>query len=453
MKKYILPMMLALAGCAVPVNPVAERAVATQTSLPPMKVFISKPQRVGPRANADIARDFLDLSFQMESGRELERFTRFEGPIRIATTRGAPASLTRDLDGLIGRLQREAGIDIRRARQGETVNILIETLPRATMQAIVPQAACFVVPRVQNWSEFRRSRRTAKTDWASLEKRERVTIFIPGDVSPQEIRDCLHEETAQALGPLNDLYRLSDSVFNDDNFHTVLTGFDMLVLRAYYDPSLKNGMTRDEVAARLPAILSRLNPGGQNIRASMQTPTPRAWSRAVETALGPKASDELRLKSAKRAVEIANGANWRDGRTAFSLFILGRMSMATDPDLALASYMHAASFYQSMGSETVQAAHVAMQMAAFALSSGNADAVIGIVDANISAARVSENAALLASLMMLKAEALALQGKSDAASALRIDSLGWARYGFGSDRDVRARLAEIAALTPRKGPL
>jgi len=34
--------------------------------------------------------------------------------------------------------------------------------------------------------------------------------------SPQEVRDCLHEELAQALGPLNDLYRLPDSVFNDD---------------------------------------------------------------------------------------------------------------------------------------------------------------------------------------------------------------------------------------------
>ena len=50
-----------------------------------------------------------------------------------------------------------------------------------------------------------------------------MAVFLPGDVSPQEIRDCLHEELAQALGPVNDLYRLTDSVFNDDNFNTVLT--------------------------------------------------------------------------------------------------------------------------------------------------------------------------------------------------------------------------------------
>ena len=57
--------------------------------------------------------------------------------------------------------------------------------------------------------------------------RKRVAIFIPVDISFQDVRDCLHEELAQALGPLNDLYRVSDSVYNDDNFHIILTSYDM----------------------------------------------------------------------------------------------------------------------------------------------------------------------------------------------------------------------------------
>ena len=57
-----------------------------------------------------------------------------------------------------------------------------------------------------------------------MRERQRVAVFLPADAAPQELRDCLHEEIAQALGPLNDLYRLPDSIFNDDNVHTVLTG-------------------------------------------------------------------------------------------------------------------------------------------------------------------------------------------------------------------------------------
>jgi hypothetical protein len=52
---------------------------------------------------------------------------------------------------------------------------------------------------------------------------------------------------------------------------------------------------------------------------------------------------------------------------------------------------------------------------------------------------------------MLRAEALDLTGRSAEAEAVRLDSLGWARYGFGADWAVRAKLREVAALNPLKG--
>jgi hypothetical protein len=61
----------------------------------------------------------------------------------------------------------------------------------------------------------------------------------------------------------------------------------------------------------------------------------------------------------------------------------------------------------------------------------------------------AENAALLATLLMMKAEALEAMGQTQAAQAVRLDSQGWARYGFGSDSQARARAAEIAALARR----
>ena len=49
---------------------------------------------------------------------------------------------------------------------------------------------------------------------------------------------------------------------------------------------------------------------------------------------------------------------------------------------------------------------------------------------------------------MLRAEALDLGGRASAGTEVRLDSLGWARYGFGSDWSVRAKLREIGALNP-----
>jgi len=63
--------------------------------------------------------------------------------------------------------------------------------------------------------------------------------------------------------------------------------------------------------------------------------------------------------------------------------------------------------------------------------------------------RDAQNAALLATLMLIKAEALEAMGRVAEARALRLDTAPLARYGFGSDRQVRARTAEIASLAAR----
>ena len=451
MRNLILALgALALAACTGPQpEDTASRLVAQPSALPPMKTFANP--RVSPpnRSNTAIARDFLDLSFQLESGRQLPVLTRFEGPITIRVTGKAPPSLGPDLARLTSRLRREAGISLTRVEADKPASITIEALPRSELQRYVPQAACFVVPRLTSWSEFRRNRRGPEVDWTTLKTRERMAIFLPNDVSPQEIRDCLHEEVAQALGPLNDLYRLGDSVFNDDNFHTVLTGFDMLILRAYYAPQLTSGMTRNQVAARLPGILSQLNPRGQHIASPLAGRTPRAWIDAVEEALGPRTSASRRQTAAKRAVSIAQEQGWNDSRLAFSLFALGRLSLSGEADIALASFLRAGTIYNSNPDTHLQGAHVAMQLAAFALSSGQTEAAIALVNDNLGTVAAAENAALLATLLMIKAEALDLQGNTAQARAVRLDSLGWARYGFGSERAVRVRASEIAALSSR----
>jgi hypothetical protein len=443
-----LLLALVLAACAPAEAPPDRRAPAFGP-LPAMKTFTVSRPAPPARPNAEIARDFIDLTFRMESGRVLPTFTRFETPVRVAFRGPVPATALADLDRLIARLRTEAGIDIARARAGERGNLVLEFLPRATLQRSVPQAACFVVPRDETFSEFRRHRRTGASEWAALVTREAATVFIPADVAPQEVRDCLHEEIAQALGPLNDLYRLPDSVFNDDNFHTVLTGFDMLVLRATYSPELASGMSEAEVARRIPALLSRLNPRGRRGNGRVLSEN-RPWVDAIEAALAPRSSSSLRRAAAARALDIAEASGWRDPRLAFSHFTLGRVALAREYGLAIGSYLEAARLYDRPGTE-VQEAHVAMQLAAFALSAGHPEEAIAIASRQAPVALRAENAALLASFLMVKAEALDMLGRSAEARAVRLDSLGWARYGFGSDAEVRMRLLEIAALRPRGG--
>ncbi|MGC1506165.1 MAG: DUF2927 domain-containing protein [Sulfitobacter sp.] len=449
--RTVMPLVMLLNAC-VPgsQHDVATRANFAESSLPPMKSFSASAPHAPVRSNNDLALDFIELSFQMESGRKLPVLTRFETPITVRVTGAPTPTLGPDLTRLISRLRNEAQIDITQTGSVDA-NITIQAVSRAEIRSVLPQAACFVAPNVSSLSEYSKARRKPQTNWTLLQKRERLAIFLPNDSSPQEVRDCLHEELAQALGPLNDLYRLPDSVFNDDNVHTVLTGFDMLILRTYYDPALRSGMTRGQVAAALPGILARTNPHGVNKSARYATRTPREWSKAVQTALGRSISFEGRTASAKDAIRIATAMGWQDHRRAFAHYAMGRVMQTTDPEMAHRHYTEAEQYYANTPGTRLHRAYVATQLSAYAITRGDGAEALRIIAPHIATAKSSENAALLSTLLLLRSEALELENRHAEARSVRLDSIGWARYGFGPDWAVRAKLREIASLNPFKG--
>ena len=446
MKWPLIPILALLVGCTA--APETTRSSAPDFTLPPMKTFGSSTPVQTRLSNSQIARDYLDLVFRLENGDRVPVFSRFEGPITVRVTGTAPATLTTDLDQLLTRFRREAGIDISRVPADTPASITVAPVPRAQIQKVAPSAACFVRPNVSGWEEYRARRNDPDTFWNRLAERRTMAVFLPNDVSPQEVRDCLHEEIAQALGPVNDIYRLSDSIFNDDNFHTVLTGYDMLILAVHYDAALSNGMTQLEVMERLPGILRRRNPGGGGGGIDPARPLSNDWTTAIARATDVRSSKSRRRGAAERAVSLAQQAGI-DTQLAFSYYVLGRLTLGSDPDTALKSFLTAGKIYQARPDTRVQEAHVALQIAAFQLSAGRGDVAELLVDQNLDVVRRSQHAALLSLMLLLKAEAQELQDRPDEAGRTQREALAWARYGFGDPTTIRTRVNEITAISPR----
>lgn len=440
--------VLVLAACANDAR--VDRAVpnmADLPDLPPMRVFSSHSPQHPIRSNRDLARDFIDLSLTMENGTTLPYLTRFEGPITLRVKGLNPPTLQRDLDDLLHRLRAEAGINVNQVSADQPASITIHLISRAQLRRAVPNVACFVVPNISDWQEYLSNRRSRTTDWRALQRRERVAIFMPGDVSPQDIRDCLHEEIAQSLGPLNDLFRLPDSIFNDDNFHTVLTGSDMLMLRAYYSPRLRSGMTKAQVAAVIPMILAQINPRGERVPYRGASESSQIWRSTMAQALSPKTPSATRRRAIDRAIQQAQ--DWNDGRLGFALLIKGRLLAADEPQESFENFLAAYQLFGSRPETRLQAAHVATNMAIFALAAGSPEQALILIDAHLDLIRDSENAALLSTMLFAKAEGLRAIGQLDRANTVRQEALGWARYGIGSDEDVRDHEQEIANIARR----
>ena len=110
----------------------------------------------------------------------------------------------------------------------------------------------------------------------------RATIIIPVDYSRAKGRflDCVVEEFTQVMGLPNDSDKVFPSIFNDNSIDSFPTGLDYVLLKLAYHPTLRAGMTADEVRAALPLALKALRANGDIAEANqrVQSGSLKRWA-------------------------------------------------------------------------------------------------------------------------------------------------------------------------------
>jgi hypothetical protein len=186
MQRFILPFCVLLGACTPP-SP--EEMVIRNTAYfeRVVKVIHFPPTTLKskPYSNRDLAMDFLDLSFQLESGRFLKNFARFEGTISVRVTGEFAATLYSDLNRLLHLLREDAGLDIF-VTTSEDANIKIMSASSIQIQRTLTSATCFVAPIVTSLKRFRSKRGTQAKSWSRQKIRTKVGIFLPNDVDPKK---------------------------------------------------------------------------------------------------------------------------------------------------------------------------------------------------------------------------------------------------------------------------
>ena len=431
-------------------TPVEQTSSPTRTTVHSVRFPSQSMPRGVTRSNATLAEDFIDLTFALESGQPLTRLLRYEGAIRVAMPSPLLAPYQRDLQDLLRRLQREAGISISLVSDPASAQIHIEAVPAREIQRVYPGAACFIVPGETNWDDFRRKSRRQRQRWSEQQTLGTTAIFVPSDSTPQDIRDCLHEEIGQALGPANDIYRLPDSVFNDDNFHSILTSFDMLMLRALYHPDLRSGMSKSAVAGRIMQVLNEINPKGRGTGSLARAPSSPEWKTAIETAMTRSNSLSTRRRAANRAVSLALAMKPQDHRLGVALLTRGRLSLQSDPTAGARDFTQSYELFRKrLGSDDIRTAQAGLHLSVLALATKDFDVVLELVDRSIKPALMGQNAVLASGLYAVRSEALIGLGETEEATKARLESLKWARFAFG---DTNGVIASAQAKLEEFGP-
>ena len=171
----------------------------------------------------------------------------------------------------------------------------------------------------------------------------------------------------------------------------------------------------------------------------------------MQTALGPGTDYDARLRAASSALGIAEREGWRDHRLGFSHYAMGRLLQGSDAEAARRAFLRARDAFERAPDTALHQAYVAAQLAAYEIHANRPEAALALTAPHLDTAMRHENAALLSTLLLLRSEALDLAGRASESQLVKLDSLGWARYGFGPDWAVRAKAREIGSLNPLKG--
>ena len=84
----------------------------------------------------------------------------------------------------------------------------------------------------------------------------RAEVILPVDAGDFTFYDCAYEELLQALGAINDDRSVPWTMFNDDVQMGFFDIYDQYLLNILYDPRVRPGMTKQEVNALLPEVVS-----------------------------------------------------------------------------------------------------------------------------------------------------------------------------------------------------
>ncbi len=419
-----LALLIFLGGCVAPIGGSGPDSIAVS------------------RSNSALTSEFIALTFQTETGRNVRGLLKYETPVRVSLS-PALSAYRPDLEQVLQNIQRSAGIDIDIAIGNGSSQIHVQQIPAAVMDRTFPTSACVVASGVTTWAAFRRGQ---SQGWASQQSLQKAAIFIPDDAPPYIVRACLNEEIGQALGPVNDLYYVADSIFNDDNVHNRLTGFDLLMLRVLYDDRLQLGMGKARTTAIAATILNEINPAGNRPGPELR-PNPE-WKRLIETAMIGGNPRGTRVTAAQQAIQIARGLG--DHRLIHSLLVYGRLNLRGAPELAAPAFQEAYTLSLTLlGPDNLRTAQTAMHIAAIALSAQRYEDVIQLTTPALTVARRHQDSVLMAGIQGIRALAFAALGREAESARARLDSLAQARYAFGEDAErIATAQAQIAGLVP-----
>jgi len=208
--------------------------------------------------NDEIKDGFFKIAFNAElqlDEQQAERVRKFDEPVRIfVDSKGSPdrraeiATVVADIRSRVNHL------DVAVTANREDANLVVMLVGKHNLIPTIRSR--YGADRAKQIQQSLHPQCLSGIGKDQLYRIRRAEVILPVDAGEFTFYDCAYEELLQALGAINDDQSVPWTMFNDDVQMGFFDVYDQYLLNILYDPRIRAGMTKEEVAAILPEVLS-----------------------------------------------------------------------------------------------------------------------------------------------------------------------------------------------------
>jgi hypothetical protein len=211
-------------------------------------------------SDAEIADGFFKIAFgaELSVAGGANRVRKFDGPVRVFLDNRTHASRRADIATVISDIRAYVDhLDIELTEDRKAANVVV-TLVRDRAELLRTMRSFYGRKRADEIERRLRPRCLSGFGEDPEHRISRAEVLLTVDGGDFSFLDCAYEELLQALGPINDDRSVPWSMFNDDVQMGFFDVYDQYILNILYDPRVRPGMTRRQLEALLPEILSEI---------------------------------------------------------------------------------------------------------------------------------------------------------------------------------------------------
>jgi hypothetical protein len=207
--------------------------------------------------NDEIKDGFFKIAFHAEFqlDKPAERVRKFDEPVRIfVASKGFPdrrAEITAVVADIRSRVNH---LDVAVTDNREDANFVVMLVKKHNLIPTIRSR--YGADRAKQIQRSLHPQCLSGIGKDELYRIRRAEVILPIDAGEFTFYDCAYEELLQALGAINDDRSVPWTMFNDDVQMGFFDVYDQYLLNILYDPRIRAGMTKEEVGAILPEVLS-----------------------------------------------------------------------------------------------------------------------------------------------------------------------------------------------------